>query len=171
MIQTERLWMRPLEDADAEALQGVWGDPEVMRYCGGAGDAARLQRAIRSCQDCQAERGFSPFAVLDAPHGPLVGICGFKTMGDPEGAELIYHFAPAAWGKGYATEAARGVLAWARRALALRYVEASIDPRNGASQKVLLKAGFVFLEDRWFEDAQQAEPVFRQELIRNVQGA
>lgn len=170
-IETERLWMRPLEDVDAEALLGVWGDPEVMRYCGGAGDEERLRRAVRSCKACQAERGYSPFAVLDKPSGQLIGVCGFKSTEDPEGAELIYHFTPAVWGRGYATEAARAALDWLRKTLPLRYVEASIDPMNGASRKVLAKAGFVFVEDRWFDDVQLTEPVFRLELSCEEKGA
>lgn len=171
MIETERLWIRPLEEADVEALRGVWGDAEVMRYCGGAGDEERLRRAVRSCMACQVERGYSPFAVLDKSDGRLIGICGFKSMEDPEGTELIYHFTPTVWGKGCATEAARAVLDWLRRTVPLRYVEASIDPRNKPSQGVLLKAGFVFFEERWFEDMQQTEPVFRLELARDGQGA
>ncbi len=170
MILTERLRMRPLEEGDAEALRGVWGDSEVMRYCGGAGDAERLHRAIRSCRDCQAKHGYSPFAVIERPEGPLVGVCGFKTLDDPDGAELIYHFTPAVWGRGYATEASRAALDWVRRTLPLRYVEASLDPRNEASRKVLLKVGFTFIENRWFEDVQQTEPVFRLELASDGQG-
>lgn len=171
MIETERLWLRPLDDGDVDALRGVWGDPEVMRYCGGAGDEERLRRAVHSCKACQAERGYSPFAVVEKLGGRLIGTSGFKSMDDPEGVELIYHFTPAVWGRGYATEAARAALDWLRKTLPLRYVEASIDPRNGSSRNVLLKTGFVFIEDRWFEDMQGMEPVFRLELARGGEGA
>lgn len=170
MIETERLWMRPLQPSDLPALRGVWGDPEVMRFCGGPASEERLVRAVANCQAVQTERGFSPFAVLPRGDEQLIGICGFKSMPDPEGAELIYHFRMSAWGRGYATEAVCAALAWACEALALRYVEASIDPGNEASRKVLLKAGLTFHEDRWFEDVQQTEPVFRFDTTTHREG-
>jgi len=171
MIETVRLRMRPLQPSDLPALRGVWGDPEVMQFCGGAATDERLGQAVQRCEAVQAERGFSPFAVLDRADERLIGVCGLKSLPDPEGAELIYHFLPSAWGCGYATEAARAVTTWARETLPLHYVEASIDPRNDASRKVLLKAGFTFHEERWFEDVQQSEPVFRFHMNAPREGA
>lgn len=166
MIHTRRLRIRPLQEADLPQVQQVWGDPEVMRFCGGAADGSRLLQTVRSCMRCQEEHGFSPFAVLRDE--VLVGLCGFITLEDPEGIELIYHFLPAVWGQGYATEAVRAALAWAEQTLGHRYVEAAFDDRNSASRHVLDKAGFQYTEDRWFEDVQRQEPVYRFELRRQA---
>ncbi len=54
-----------------------------------------------------------------------------------------YCFDDAAWGHGYATEAARALLRWAFDTLALNRVQAETDTRNVASARVLEKLGFV----------------------------
>jgi [ribosomal protein S5]-alanine N-acetyltransferase len=58
-------------------------------------------------------------------------------------ASLGYCFDDAAWGHGYATEAARGLLRWAFGTLDLNRVQAETDTRNLASARVLEKLGFV----------------------------
>jgi RimJ/RimL family protein N-acetyltransferase len=62
---------------------------------------------------------------------------------DYRSASLGYCFADAAWGHGYATEAARGLLRWAFDTLDLNRVQAQTDTRNVASARVLEKLGFV----------------------------
>ncbi|MGH8980468.1 MAG: GNAT family N-acetyltransferase [Acidimicrobiales bacterium] len=60
-----------------------------------------------------------------------------------ESASLGYCSDDAAWGHGYATEAARGLLGWAFDTLDLNHVQAETDTRNVASARVLEKLGFV----------------------------
>ena len=164
MIVTDRLLLRPLEEGDASGLRCVWGDPKVMVFCGGASSDDRLLQAVKRCVKGHEEHGYSPLAVMSREAGTLIGVCGFKSLPDPEGVELLYHYVPTVWGRGYATEAVLGLLAWAELNLALRYVEASFDARNASSRKVLVKTGFAYLEDRWYEDVQRLEPVYRLEL-------
>lgn len=57
-------------------------------------------------------------------------------------AQLGYWLTPAAWGRGYATEAGRAVIDMARHALPLRRVEARHHLDNPASGRVLQKLGF-----------------------------
>jgi RimJ/RimL family protein N-acetyltransferase len=60
---------------------------------------------------------------------------------DPE-IEIGWRFVRAAWGRGYATEAARPVLNHALGTLKLSQVVADIDPANTASIGVARKLGF-----------------------------
>ena len=62
---------------------------------------------------------------------------------DYRSASLGYCLSDAAWGHGYATEAARSVLHWAFDTLDLNRVQAETDTRNAASARVLEKLGFV----------------------------
>ena len=55
--------------------------------------------------------------------------------------DLVYVFMPAFWGKGYATEAAGQIAAYAFGELGLESMIAIIDPRNGASAGVARKLG------------------------------
>ncbi len=61
------------------------------------------------------------------------------------GVEVSYFFAPAWWGRGFATELVRASLAHAFGGIALREVSAFARPESAASIRVLEKAGFAFL--------------------------
>ncbi|MER7440144.1 GNAT family N-acetyltransferase [Micromonospora avicenniae] len=62
---------------------------------------------------------------------------------DYRSVSLGYCFNDAAWGHGYATEAAGALLRWAFDRLNLNRVQAETDTRNVASARVLEKLGFV----------------------------
>jgi RimJ/RimL family protein N-acetyltransferase len=73
-----------------------------------------------------------------------------------DGIELLYALDRPAWGRGYATEAARAVLAYASETLRLPRVVAAVNPANAASQRVLDRLGMhrtgairTEIEDLW----------------------
>lgn len=160
IVETDRLILRTLELTDIDAVMGFWGDPEVMKYCGGTGTREQELRSIRYYMQMQDERGFSPYLIVQKETEDRIGVCGFNPPGEGYDAELIYHLAKSHWGKGYATEAAEGCLEYARETLSFKRIIASADPRNAASQKILLNIGFQPIGTRWFEDTGQEEPCF-----------
>jgi ribosomal-protein-alanine N-acetyltransferase len=96
----------------------------------------------------------------------LATVCGFNPPHEKYDAELMYHFAKPHWGKGYAKEAARGCLAYAKEKLGLRRIGAFVDPKNTASKRILEKNGFRFIGTKWFEDTKQDELCYELELER-----
>ena len=70
-----------------------------------------------------------------------MGEAGLQLLEAGPDVELGYTLARAAWGRGYATEAARAVLRWAFAGLRLPRVVAVADPANTASLRVLEKLG------------------------------
>lgn len=73
--------------------------------------------------------------------GPgLVGTAGLRPLEDL-GLEIFYSLAPASWGRGYATEAARAVVAHALGTLGLPEVLAEVDEGNAASVAVVKRLG------------------------------
>ena len=73
--------------------------------------------------------------------GRLVGEAGLQELEAGPDVEVGYTLARAAWGRGYATEAARAVLRWGFAGLRLPRVVAVADPANRASLRVLEKLG------------------------------
>jgi [ribosomal protein S5]-alanine N-acetyltransferase len=144
---TERLRFRLLEAADAEALHAVWGDPEVMRYLpaepsGSLEETAeRVERHVTRFD----ETGYGLCAVVERETGAVVGVCGVFP-GEWVGPELevAYHFAPAVWNRGYASEAAAAWVAAAFDELGLDRVVALAFPANRASTRVMEKVGMRF---------------------------
>lgn len=73
--------------------------------------------------------------------GVLVGDCAFCLHPDEEGRAAVgFTLARGQWGKGYATEAVRGLIG-ALFAMGLMRVTADCDARNVRSQRVLERVG------------------------------
>jgi RimJ/RimL family protein N-acetyltransferase len=143
-LATRRLILaRPLL-ADAPALVAFMGDPEAMRHTLRF-DSLRACRRHLAGHACQARRtGYGPWTIRERSGGGIVGLGGlYVDPFDPGwGVEIGYHFAPSAWGRGYASELTRFCLERAHGALGLAAVRAFAHPDNAASLRVLGKAGF-----------------------------
>lgn len=84
---------------------------------------------------------FGQWVVLLASSGERVGFCGLREVTGAGDVELLYGLAPAHWGRGLATEAARAVLAHAFEACGLERVIGRTDPPNVASMRLLERSG------------------------------
>ena len=97
--------------------------------------------------------------------GSFVGCAGLRPR-DPARKiyELGFHLCVAAWGAGYATEAARAVLDLAFGALGATELFAGHHPKNAASRRVLAKVGFVHTHDELYPPTGLLHPSYR--LVR-----
>jgi RimJ/RimL family protein N-acetyltransferase len=88
--------------------------------------------------------GWFQFGLEAKEAGGLIGDCGLRI--DPANTRLGqvgYTIAAEHWGRGYASEALRGLVDFAFRTLPnLHRLAADADPRNRASLRVLVKCGF-----------------------------
>ena len=83
------------------------------------------------------------FAVVERASGLVIGSAGFKGPPDAEGVvEAAYGIVPEFEGKGFATEALRGLVAFASRAHRVRVLRAHTLPTENASTRVLSKNSF-----------------------------
>lgn len=83
------------------------------------------------------------FTVVERASGATVGSCGFKGPPDADGCvEVAYGTDPARRGRGYATEVAGALAAFALANGRARLVCAHTQPDNPASARVLEKCGF-----------------------------
>ena len=95
-----------------------------------------------------APGGWVQFSVLDAD-GALVGDVGLRAVDEEPGVIVLgYTIAPAHQGKGYATEAVRGLVGYAFDVLGADAVRAHADEENEPSTNVMRKAGLRLVE-RW----------------------
>ncbi len=145
-LRTARLLLRPFGDGDGDDLFALHSNAFVLRYWDAPpwSERARSARFIAACRQLADEGTGARLAVDRVADGAFIGWCGLTRWNrDYRSASLGYCFADAAWGHGYATEAARGLLRWAFDALDLNRVQAETDTRNLASARVLEKLGFV----------------------------
>ncbi len=147
VLTTSRLKIRPFMMDDLDALAGIHGDQQTMRFMGRGRTNSRLEVAqfLRRVPG-QAANGLGEWGVERAADGVLIGRCGFKgciVAGIPE-IEMGYLIARPEWGKGYGTEVATALAEYGLNRLTLPRIIATIHPQNVASQRVIDKAGFAF---------------------------
>jgi ribosomal-protein-alanine N-acetyltransferase len=83
------------------------------------------------------------FSMVHRETGVAIGRCGFKAPPDPDGVvEIAYGVDPDQQGKGYATEAAAALAAFAFGDSRVSVVRAHTLPDSNASARVLTKCGF-----------------------------
>jgi len=141
MITTERLILRKFTPSDEQAYADVMMSPNVYRYLG-TGQAIPRESITRfiTLWNSTFGHGLGVYAVVEQLSGKLIGHCGVRGL--PCGRkEILYAFDENAWGKGYATEAARAVLQnhTMRPLIAVSY------PENPNSINVIKKLGFRYV--------------------------
>ena len=161
---TERLRLREFTLDDWRATLAYQQHPLYLRYNPWT---ERTPAAVQEfvgrfvTQQAIAPRHKFQLAVTLRTTGALIGNCGVRqaAAGSYE-AEMGYELNPAHWGHGYATEAARAVLAYGFSELGLHRVEAFCVAENTASAHVLTKIGLrlegrlrdkEFFKDRYWD--------------------
>jgi len=145
-LHKPRLKLRPFSEADAGALFALHTSANVLRYWDSPqwSDCERAGRFIAACRRMADEDSGVRLAIDCDSDGAFIGWCSLTQWNvDYRTASLTYILDEAAWGHGYAAEAARGLLRWAFDTLDLNRVQAETDTRNEASARVLQKLGFV----------------------------
>jgi RimJ/RimL family protein N-acetyltransferase len=146
-IETERLLLRPMTDADAEEMHEVYGDPSTFQYIerGPAASVAETRERIAEKAAHQEAHGFALWAVVERASGRVVGDCGLQMLeGGPE-VELGYKLARAVRGRGLAAEAGRACIVVGFDDLELERIVAVTHPDNVASRRVMKKLGMTLM--------------------------
>ncbi len=147
-FETERLAVRRLRPEDLDDFAALTGNPEIVRYMDERRPLSREQTArwIDVSLANYRERGWGCFGVTTKADDRLIGFAGFARPPERPGVvELIYAFAPASWGRGYATEVASALVAFGFDRCGLGRIEATVDPANEASARVLAKIGMTYV--------------------------
>lgn len=105
-------------------------------------------------RDAPTEAPWWARLLVDREAGLAIGSAGFVGPPDAEGiVTLGYAVYPAYQGRGYATEAARALVAWALARPRVRGVRATIPPGNAASRWVAEPAGLAQMGTGWDDEA------------------
>ncbi len=154
-IESERVAVRLLSEADLPALMDVNGDD--------AATALLPYATWRSLDDARAwlgrmtalqvTGGALQFVVVDKASAQAIGTCLlFRHDEGSQRVELGYVLGPAHWGRGLMHEALTALLGHAFAHMGIRRVEAEVDTRNAASAGLLRRLGFTregLLRQRW----------------------
>jgi RimJ/RimL family protein N-acetyltransferase len=105
--------------------------------------------------------GFTPFHILRRDEGDVIGTIGYSEPLGPERPSVGYEIVEPLWGKGYATEALRRLLAYLLSLGGIEAVQADTFESHFASRRVMEKAGMTLFDKRVQEvDGIEATLVF-----------
>jgi RimJ/RimL family protein N-acetyltransferase len=147
VLTTERLVLRPFAEGDLDALvplhaeESFWWYP-LRRGMTAEESAAFLERVIARYDD----DGFGLEAVIDRSSGDLIGWAGlavphFLPQVLPS-VEVGWRLAPAARGRGLATEAGAAAVRYGFTDGGLERIVSIYEPENVPSGKVMDRLGF-----------------------------
>ena len=134
-LKTERLELEPISDEEIEQLIRREDSDEMKKAYG---------EMLDGCRKAPAQRiWYAPWKMSLRGDTKYIGDLCFKGPAQNGAVEIGYGILPEYEGKGYTTEAAKAMLAWAFQQTGVRFVEAETEPDNRASQRILEKCGFV----------------------------
>ncbi|RMF35964.1 MAG: N-acetyltransferase [Alphaproteobacteria bacterium] len=144
-IRTERLILRGWQDADRAAFAAINADPQVMEFFPALLSRAESDAVIERQTARLAEDGLCFLALERRADGVLLGFTGLATVSFAApfapAVEIGWRLARSAWGRGYATEAARACLRWGFADHGLAEILAFAVPGNTRSHAVMERIG------------------------------
>ncbi|WP_432105230.1 GNAT family N-acetyltransferase [Streptomyces sp. bgisy091] len=170
-LTTERLALRLWRDSDLGPWAAMNADPAVREHLG---DVLTREQSDASVSRFRADfdrRGYGWWAVEVRATGEFIGFAGLDEVdaGLPfTGVEIGWRLARPAWGHGYATEAARAVLAFGFDTLGLPEILAVTTATNHRSQAVMRRLGMTRYPDGDFDDPAAPEGPLRPNVLYRI---
>mgnify|MGYP002626021461 CR=1 FL=1 len=127
----------------------MWTDPDVRRYLWDnrviERDEART--VVQALLDTAASDDYGMWVLYKHDETEPIGFVALRAIEGTDEVELMYGLVRAAWGAGYATEAARAVLDYGFDQLELPRIWARTDPPNTASIRIIERLGMQSAEN------------------------
>ncbi|WP_214702105.1 MULTISPECIES: GNAT family N-acetyltransferase [unclassified Exiguobacterium] len=154
IFTTERLEIRPFTEKDLHATFEMYSKPEVCRYLlHEPWTTENVETEFRKKRDQRTLSEKSALSLAVLHQQKVIGDLTVWYTGMKETVEIGYCFSDSHSGKGYATEAVSGLLGELFTKLNLHRVQANLDARNVASQKLCERVGMRkeahFIKDYW----------------------
>ena len=143
-LRTLRLLLRSIEPGDIPAIIRLAGAREIAATTANIPHpyvAENAQSFLEHAEEEFRAGRWATFAVTISPSAKFCGCVGLVITPAHERAELGYWIGIPYWGQGFATEAARAVIAFGFETLRLNRIHAAHFAGNTASQRVLEKIG------------------------------
>jgi ribosomal-protein-alanine N-acetyltransferase len=146
-LETERCILRPIILDDAPEIFTLASDPEIARYTLMFGATLHQTQEdtrafIQRCLDMPRNGYGMAWVIIEKYNGTLIGMAslfGYSKVNRK--AEFGYALSPAYWRMGIATEISKALIQSVFAQLNLVRLQATVDPENSASERVLIKCG------------------------------
>jgi RimJ/RimL family protein N-acetyltransferase len=152
-LRTDRLLLREWRPTDLEPFAALNADPEVAAFLGGPLTRAESDALVDRIMAGWRAHGFGLWAIERIEDGAFLGFTGLSvpTWAPEPTPEIGWRFGRHAWGRGYATEAAREAMRFAFEVLALNVIVSYAAAANVRSRRVMARLGMHRDDDTPFD--------------------
>ena len=157
-LETERLRLREVNVDDKKEVFQLRSDKDIMKFIPRplVKNVEEAIEFIRTIEEGIKKKEFINWAITLKGNDKLIGIIGFYRMAiDHNRAEVGYILQGDFQKKGIMREALLEVINYGFNKMKLHTIEAVIDPRNAASENILVKSNFTkeahFRENFFYE--------------------
>ena len=170
-LTTDRLLLRHWRDSDLDPWAAMNADPEVREFFPTVLTRDESAASMTRFQADLESRGYGWWALEVRATGEFAGFTGLDPVDDGlpfTGVEIGWRLARSAWGHGYASEAARAVLAYGFDALELPEILAITAVGNVRSQAVMRRIGMTRDAADDFDDPGVPEGPLRRSVLFRI---
>ena len=149
-LDTARLRLRQFRPDDLAAHRAAVDDDPAVTWAHVRLPLADSLRRWADRLDGWQRDGYGMWIAEVRDTGTVIGHCGLQRLEEGDEVEVGYYLGRAAWGRGYATEAAAACVAFGFARCGLERIVAVVRPENTASRHVLRKVGLRHERDGQF---------------------
>lgn len=169
-IETQRLILRSWQERDIPQLARMNKDDKVMEYFLKKLSYEETNDFYNQIQEELMASGFGTYAVEVKDTGAFIGFVGLHNVTfDVDfvpAIEIRWRLLPEFWGKGYATEAARACLNYAKDELKLKEIVSFTSLPNKRSEHVMQKIGMTRIKEFGHPLVEPNHPLYRHILYK-----
>ncbi|VYU62026.1 GNAT family N-acetyltransferase [Clostridium tertium] len=153
-METERVGFSNWTEDDIELAIQLWGDKDVTKFICATGEftdediSKRLETEVNNNKKYNVQY----WPIFELLSYDLIGCCGVRPfISEYNTYEIGFHLCKKYWGKGYAFEASKAVINYCLNELKVKKLYAGHHPKNNASKNILLRLGFHYIGDNFYE--------------------
>lgn len=170
-LESERLLFRIWHENDLQLALALWGDPQVTKLFDKRGKLSEEQVRERLAIEIQNQKmyGVQYWPIFEKKTNNFIGAVGLRPKRlEVKQYEIGFHVCTRHWGKGYGFEATNKVITYAFCDLKALSLFAGHNPHNEASQHLLIKLGFKFTHNEFYEPTGLKHPSYELRKNKNI---
>lgn len=145
ILETQRLLVREITEADVPRLYELYRDPEITEYMEDLFEnpAEEVAYTRHYIENIYAFYGYGMWIVIEKETGEIIGRAGLENKEGFDGLELGFMIGKNYQRQGYAFEVCQAIIAYAEEELEIQDICALVREENKASIALCHKLGFV----------------------------
>ncbi len=162
-LKSERIGFSVWEAEDIDLAFSLWGQSEVTKYISATGvfTDGQIKNRLKTEIENYKKHKVQYFPIFSLETNDLIGCCGLKPYKNTDNIyELGFHLRKEYWQKGYGFESASKMIEYAFYTLNAEELKAGHNPNNIASKNLLIKLGFQYECDEFYEPTGLYHPLY-----------